>query len=83
MFSPPSLINTWLQSDLPAQQLHEVIFICHDILQYDCEEHGIIAQKVLFDIHKANKQSLEDQSGPFFDWLTKARCLSKHVEDQS
>lgn len=42
---------------------------CHAILSQDSEDSGMIAQFVLFDIHKAHKQTLEEHSGPFFDWL--------------
>ena len=29
----------------------------------------MIAQRVLFDMHKTYKQALEEQSGPLFTWL--------------
>ena len=29
---------------------------------------------MIFDIHKAWKQGLEEPSGPFFEWLKAVRC---------
>jgi transformation/transcription domain-associated protein len=42
---------------------------CHAILSSDSEDNGMVAQRVLFDIHKTYKHALEEQSNPFFSWL--------------
>lgn len=62
--------------DLPKQHIVELLSVCHSILFSDSEDHGMIAQRVLFDIHKAYKPSLEEQSGPFFEWLKQVRGCS-------
>jgi hypothetical protein len=49
---------------------------CHAILSIDSEENGMVAQRVLFDMHKTYKQALEEQSGPFFTWLQQVCGLS-------
>lgn len=48
---------------------------CHDVLLSDSEDNGMVAQRVLFDIHKTYKHALEEQSNPFFTWLLKVSCL--------
>jgi hypothetical protein len=48
---------------------------CHEILAVDCEENGMVAQRILFEIHKTYKQALEEQSKPFFQWLEQVTCL--------
>lgn len=58
-------------AETPKHHLKEVLNACHSILTDDHEENGMIAQRVLFDIHKMYKNLLEEQSGPFFDWLKK------------
>ncbi len=51
---------------------------CHAILATDTEENGMVAQRVLFDMHKTYKQALEEQSGPFFVWLQQVcKCLAQ------
>ena len=57
--------------ELPKQFVPELIAACHAVLLHDTEDHGVVAQRILFDLHKAYKQSLEEQSGAFFDWLQK------------
>lgn len=48
---------------------------CHSILFDDCEENGMISQRILFEIHKTYKQALEEQSKPFFHWLEQVSSL--------
>lgn len=48
---------------------------CHNILAFDCEENGMISQRILFEVHKTYKQALEEQSKPFFNWLEQVRVV--------
>lgn len=56
-------------SEIPKQQIPHLMAACHAILSHDNEDNGMVAQSVLFDIHKANRQALEADSEPFFSWL--------------
>lgn len=63
------LLGRFPVSEVPKQNLTEILGACHDILNHDHEDNGMVAQRVLFDIHKFFKNMLEEQSGPFFEWL--------------
>jgi hypothetical protein len=71
-------------AELPKPLIPQLMTSCHDILASDTEDHGMVAQRVLFDMHKTYKQALEDQSGPFFTWLLKVRmwpaCFGEFAE---
>ena len=56
-------------AELPKPLIPQLMDACHAILSTDSEENGMVAQRVLFDMHKTYKQALEEQSGPFFTWL--------------
>ncbi|KAL4854024.1 Transcription-associated protein 1 [Chlorella vulgaris] len=56
-------------ADLPRQLIPNLMATCHSVLQNDCEENGMISQRILFEVHKTYKQALEEQTAPFFDWL--------------
>ena len=40
--------------DLVKMHIMELAAVCNSILMHDHEEHGITAQRVLFDVHKAS-----------------------------
>eukprot|EP00887_Chlorella_sp_A99_P004017 scaffold11.g4017.t1 len=55
--------------ELSKGSISELVPACHALLTHDHEEHGIVAQRLLFDVHKAYRGQLEEASGPFFEWL--------------
>ena len=63
-------------AELPKPLIPQLMDACHAILSIDSEENGMVAQRVLFDMHKTYKQALEEQSGPFFTWLQQVRWLA-------
>lgn len=69
------LLNRIPLSEVPRQFVAELITLCHKVLKTDAEDNGIIAQRILFDIHKHFKQALEEQTGPLFDWLIELLTL--------
>ncbi len=56
-------------TDLPKQYVADALGVWHSVLMGDSEDNGMVAQRLIFDIHKAWKQGLEEPSGPFFEWL--------------
>lgn len=76
-------------SDIPKQNIRDLIKACQSILFEDHEDNGAIAQKVLADVHKTYKTGLEEFTSPYFDWLCQlfqnfpdyvARHLEKNPE---
>lgn len=65
------LIGRLPMPEVPKPNLTDLLTACHNVLANDHEENGMVAQRVLFDIHKLYKNMLEEQSGPFFEWLKK------------
>ena len=61
-------------ADLPRQLVPQIMSACHGILAADCEENGMISQRILFEVHKTYKQALEEQSKPFFSWLEQVKA---------
>lgn len=61
-------------AEISKHLVSQLMSACHSILSSDSEENGMIAQRVLFDMHKIYKQQLEEQSAPFFQWLQQV-CL--------
>jgi len=56
-------------NEVPKPRVTDLIHVCQAVLDEDHEDNGAIAQRLLFDIHKAHKQALEDATAPFFEWL--------------
>ena len=57
--------------DIPRSCIPDLVKCCHVILEEDNEDNGIIAQRILADVHKSYKQGLEDITVPYFNWLLK------------
>ncbi|KDD75704.1 hypothetical protein H632_c541p1, partial [Helicosporidium sp. ATCC 50920] len=55
--------------ELPKPFVPELLAACHQVLAHDHEDSGLVAQRVLFEVHKTYKSVLEELSGPFFEWL--------------
>ena len=66
-------------AELPKPLIPQLMAACHAILTSDIEDNGMVAQRVLFDMHKTYKQALEEQSGPFFAWLHQV-CLEPELQ---
>jgi transformation/transcription domain-associated protein len=64
-----ALLGRLPAAEVPKPQLLDLMAACQGVLNDDHEDHGIVAQRLLFDIHKVHKQVLEDASAPFFEWL--------------
>lgn len=62
-------------TEVPRQFIAELITLCHKVLKIDAEDNGLVAQRILFDIHKHFKQALEEQTAPLFDWLIELLTL--------
>lgn len=61
-------------AELPKHLVQgQMVPACHSILFDDCEENGMISQRILFEVHETYKQALEEQSKPFFTWLEQVR----------
>ena len=58
-------------SDIPKQNIADLVKFCHSVLFEDNEDNGAVAQKILADVHKAYKTGLEELSAPYFEWLLK------------
>ncbi len=58
-------------TDIPKQNITELVKFCHSILWNDHEDNGAIAQKILGDVHKAYKNGLDELTPGYFDWLMK------------
>ena len=58
-------------SDIPKQNITELVKFCHSILWNDHEDNGAVAQKILGDVHKAYKTGLDELTPGYFDWLMK------------
>lgn len=56
-------------AEVPKPNIPDLITACHHVLTDDHEDNGAVAQRVLFDVHKAYKQALEESTSPFFEWL--------------
>jgi transformation/transcription domain-associated protein len=62
-------------AELPKHLIPPLMAACHAILSSDSEDNGMVAQRVLFDIHKTYKHALEEQSNPFFSWLLEVSSI--------
>lgn len=58
-------------TDIPKQNIAELVKFCHSILWNDHEDNGAIALKILGDVHKAYKNGLDELTPGYFDWLLK------------
>jgi len=65
-------------TDIPKQNITELVKFCHSILWSDHEDNGAVAQKILGDVHKAYKNGLDELTPGYFDWLMK---LFENVPD--
>ncbi|KAL6768445.1 hypothetical protein ACKKBF_B39155 [Auxenochlorella protothecoides x Auxenochlorella symbiontica] len=55
--------------ELPKSFVADLLSACHAVLMTDHEANGMVVQRIMYDVHKIYKLSLEDQSIPFFEWL--------------
>lgn len=58
-------------SDIPKQNITDLVKFCHFTLWNDHEDNGAVAQKILGDVHKAYKTGLDELTPGYFEWLLK------------
>lgn len=71
-----SFLDALQVAELPKSLVPQLMEACHSVLCTDSEENGMVVQRVLFDMHKAYKQALEEHSRPFFTWLQQVFVVS-------
>lgn len=69
------IFNRLPQNEFLRPFVPELMHLAVDVLAKDNEENALVCLRIIFDLHKTFRPSLEQQVQPFLDFVCKVRPL--------